>query len=191
MKKMWAGTACGPDADRGVSGGGVCHRTGRAGIRRDRATALRRRTAGWCTRIPGSKDRGRSTARWSIPLRSRRDPAACIPRDGATAPTAGWYQYADGSWPAGGWKCIDSRWYYFEEGGHVKTGWFQENGIWYYLNPVDDGTYGAMRTGWQIIDGKAYYFNASSEGVTGAMLANTTTPDGYQVGADGAMILQP
>ena len=48
-----------------------------------------------------------------------------------------------------------------------------------------------MRTGWQIIDGKAYYFNASSEGVTGAMLANTTTPDGYQVGADGAMILQP
>ena len=50
----------------------------------------------------------------------------------------------------------ESRWYYFEEGGHVKTGWFQENGIWYYLNPVDDGTYGAMRTGWQIIDGKAY-----------------------------------
>ena len=106
------------------------------------------------------------------------------------SPNGWWYMCEDGSWPAGGWKCIDSRWYYFTEGGHVKTGWLYDNGNWFYLNPVDDGTYGAMRTGWQIVDGKAYYFNAASGGVFGAMLKSTTTPDGYQVGADGAMILK-
>ncbi len=106
------------------------------------------------------------------------------------SPDGWWYQYSDGSWPAGGWKCIDSRWYYFEETGHLKTGWLEKDGIRYYLNPVDDGSFGAMRTGWQVIDGKDYYFNMSSEGVYGALLANTITPDGYQVGSDGARIIQ-
>jgi len=106
------------------------------------------------------------------------------------SPNGWWYLCEDGSWPAGGWKCIDSRWYYFTTGGHVQTGWLQDGGNWFYLNPVDDGSFGAMRTGWQIVDGKAYYFNASSDGVYGAMLKSTTTPDGYQVGADGAMILK-
>ena len=45
-----------------------------------------------------------------------------------------------------------------------------------------------MRVGWQIIGGKAYYFNGSSDGTYGALLTNTTTPDGYRVGADGAMV---
>lgn len=105
------------------------------------------------------------------------------------SPEGWWYLKADGSWLNDGWECIDGRWYYFEESGHAKTGWFEENGARFYLNPVDDGTYGAMRTGWQIIDGKAYYFNASSDGTLGALLRNTTTPDGYQVGADGAAVL--
>ncbi len=106
------------------------------------------------------------------------------------SPNGWWYLCEDGFWPAGGWQCIDARWYYFTDGGHVKTGWLQDGGNWFYLNPVDDGSYGSMRIGWQIVNGKAYYFNASSDGVYGAMLVNTTTPDGYQVGADGAMILK-
>lgn len=42
---------------------------------------------------------------------------------------------------------------------------------------------------WHEIDGKWYYFNtASDKGTLGAILANTTTPDGYQVDANGAWI---
>ena len=58
----------------------------------------------------------------------------------------------------------------------------------YYLNPVDDGTLGMMRTGWQVIDGKSYYFNTQSDGTMGRLYVDTTTPDGYRVGADGAMV---
>lgn len=58
--------------------------------------------------------------------------------------------------------------------------WIQENdGRWWYR--LDDGTY--PFNNWYTIDGKSYYFDAA-----GYMMANTTTPDGYQVGADGAWI---
>ena len=58
--------------------------------------------------------------------------------------------------------------------------WKQEaDGRWWYQN--DDGSY--TTNNWQQIDGKYYYFDAQ-----GWMLSNTTTPDGYQVGADGAWI---
>ena len=33
-----------------------------------------------------------------------------------------------------------------------------------------------------------YYFHEVSDGTRGHLLTNTTTPDGYQVGADGAWI---
>ena len=69
------------------------------------------------------------------------------------------------------------------------TGWYSDqNSAKYYLNPVDDGMLGAMRTGWQLIDKKAYYFNTMSDGTQGRLLLNTVTPDGYQVGADGAWV---
>ena len=69
------------------------------------------------------------------------------------------------------------------------TGWFTDgDGNRYYLNPVDDGTLGMMRTGWQVIDGRSYYFNTQSDGTMGRLFVNATTPDGYQVGADGALI---
>lgn len=57
----------------------------------------------------------------------------------------------------------------------------QENGQWKYQN--DDGSYA---TGWIEDSGKNYYLDAN-----GIMLANTTTPDGKQVGADGALIPAP
>lgn len=57
--------------------------------------------------------------------------------------------------------------------------WKQDtNGRWYQN---DDG--GFPTNCWQEIDGKQYYF-----GGDGYVLVNTTTPDGRQVGADGALI---
>ena len=36
-----------------------------------------------------------------------------------------------------------------ESGVQIKNaGWNQTGGKWYYLNPVSDGTRGAMKTGW-------------------------------------------
>lgn len=104
------------------------------------------------------------------------------------SPSGWWYQYSDGGWPTAGWKYIDSRWYYFNQGGHAATGWVTVDGKTFYLNPTDDGTYGSMRTGWQIVDGKAYYLNAMGGRTLGELLKDTTTPDGYKVGPDGAMI---
>ena len=61
----------------------------------------------------------------------------------------------------------------------VSEGWKQDNTGWWYQNA--DGSYPANT--WKEIGGKQYYF-----GSDGYMLENTTTPDGYQVGADGAWI---
>lgn len=61
--------------------------------------------------------------------------------------------------------------------------WKQTDGRWWYQN--DDGSYPA--NGWQWIDSnndgvaESYYFDAA-----GWMLANTVTPDGYTVDANGA-----
>lgn len=47
----------------------------------------------------------------------------------------------------------------------------------------DDGSYPV--NSWKEINGKWYYFDS-----IGYMLENTTTPDGYKVGADGAWIIE-
>lgn len=57
--------------------------------------------------------------------------------------------------------------------------WQQDSTGWWYQN--DDESYPAGQ--WKEIEGKHYYFGAD-----GYMLSNTTTPDGYQVGADGAWV---
>lgn len=63
------------------------------------------------------------------------------------------------------------------------AGWQQNTTGWRWQN--DDGSWHA--NGWQWLDGngdgvaECYYFNGD-----GYMLANTTTPDGYTVNADGA-----
>ena len=69
-----------------------------------------------------------------------------------------WYQYANGSYPANGWLQISGVWYCFDSAGAMRTGWSQDGNAWYYCNS------------------------------SGAMLANTRTPDGYYVGANGAWI---
>lgn len=70
-----------------------------------------------------------------------------------------WYRNLDGSYTTNNWHKINDVWYYFGSDGYMMTGWVQVDGEWYYCDPV-----------------------------SGAMWANTTTPDGYQLGADGAMV---
>lgn len=57
--------------------------------------------------------------------------------------------------------------------------WVQDAQGWWYLDA--DGSY-PVNT-WKEINGKQYYFGAD-----GYMLHDTVTPDGYNVGADGAWI---
>ena len=66
-----------------------------------------------------------------------------------------WYQNPDGTWPASGWQQIDGIWYFFNAQGYRQTGWVLWNNQQYYCDS----------------DGK--------------MLADTTTPDGYYVDANG------
>lgn len=60
--------------------------------------------------------------------------------------------------------------------------WQQDSGGRWYEE--DDGTYPAGT--WKWIKGRYYYFDGR-----GYMLSDTTTPDGYQVGADGAFLPGP
>lgn len=117
----------------------------------------------------------------------------------------GWCYKNGDSYLVGGWHQIfwrgETLWYHFDKKGYTDTGWYKEKGFWYYLGKdrggmntglteVDGNTYfldvenGKMTTGWVQLDEKWYYFDKQS----GFMLKDTTTPDGYQVGADGAMI---
>lgn len=73
--------------------------------------------------------------------------------------TGWWYAKNDGSYPVGSWQNINGQWYFFNEKGYMATGWIAWNG-------------------------KQYYCDSTS----GQMLANTTTPDGAKVGADGAKL---
>jgi glucan-binding YG repeat protein len=77
-----------------------------------------------------------------------------------------------------GWKKDGSGWKFLTPGGCPKDTWVEDNHHWFWI----DGE-GYMVTGWRLIDGKWYYFNDRGE-----MLENTTTPDGYAVGADGALL---
>lgn len=69
-----------------------------------------------------------------------------------------WYQNADGSYPASQWKEVDGKWYYFDAEGYMATGWINVGGVDYCLAP------------------------------DGALYVSCTTPDGYNVDANGAWI---
>lgn len=64
----------------------------------------------------------------------------------------------------------------------MQTGWVNVSGTWYYLNPISDGTRGAMKTGWINDRGTWYYLYPN-----GAM-AHDTTINGYRLGSNGAWI---
>lgn len=102
------------------------------------------------------------------------------------------FRRSDGTEAVSCWLYISwngsNDWYYFNADGTMATGWIMLDNMWYYLHPASDGGQGRMYTGWHLIDGKWYYFHNISDGTRGHMLSGTTTPDGFQVGADGAWI---
>ena len=73
--------------------------------------------------------------------------------------TGWWYAYSTGGYPVNKWGYIGESWYFFNEKGYMATGWIHWNGKQYYCDPA-----------------------------SGQMLADTTTPDGSAVGADGSKI---
>lgn len=120
-----------------------------------------------------------------------------------------WYRFDEKGGLLSGWFEENGKWYYLNpehDGfyGAMRTGWLlAEDGYWYYLNPQD----GVMVTGWTEVERKRYYFNPVGYNRTwlpdgnggwkwtgstampyGAMYADTVTPDGMKVGADGARI---
>lgn len=83
---------------------------------------------------------------------------------GTTTSSEGWQQDATGWW----WRNAD--------GSYPTNQWKEVNGKWYYF----EGSGYMAANKW--IDGTYYV------GADGAMYVNTTTPDGYQVDANGAWI---
>ncbi|MGI5958047.1 MAG: hypothetical protein ACOX60_01335 [Massiliimalia sp.] len=98
-----------------------------------------------------------------------------------------------------GWQFINNKWYYLNSNGAMATGWVKDGNKWYFMNK--DGSmhfgwlswagywyhldsHGVMSTGWKQVNGKWYYMYAEN----GRMAANTTTPDGYYVNANGEWI---
>lgn len=95
------------------------------------------------------------------------------------------YANTEGLSPSGG-NQSGITWKYFtgEEDNngypiYLKNEWMQFEKGWCYFN--DEGL--TQPCTWLEINGKWYYFDESS-----IMLHDTTTPDGYTVGSDGAWI---
>ncbi len=95
--------------------------------------------------------------------------------------TKGWYYIkSDGARAANEWLNINQTEYWIDPDGYMATGWRQFiDDNWYFFKSD-----GAMAVnGWAMDNGKWFYLGAD-----GAMVVNTRTPDGYQVGSDGAWI---
>ena len=110
------------------------------------------------------------------------------------------YMKPDGTYVSNGWLQLDDKKYYMDENGVKLTdtitpdgyyvningektsympGWFKDGDNWRYI--LKNGYY--AQNGWlqDPATQKYYYFNMAA-----IMEADTTTPDGYCVGADGA-----
>lgn len=75
--------------------------------------------------------------------------------------------------------------YYFDTEGNMVTGWVQTNDDkWYFFNNEKTVDEGKLCLGWKQIDGSWYFFSTND----GSMLTNTTTSDGYKIGADGKWV---
>ena len=89
-----------------------------------------------------------------------------------------WYYLNAGGSMAVGWIFYKEQWYYLNTDGSMQIGWLLDKEKWYFLN--EDGS---MKTGWLQDNNKWYYLKQNGE-----MAVSETTPDGYQVGADGVWI---
>ena len=75
--------------------------------------------------------------------------------------------------------------YYFDETGNMVTGWVKTgDNKWYFFNNEKTLDEGKLCIGWKQIDGAWYFFSSND----GSMMTNTTTSDGYRVGADGRWV---
>ncbi len=79
-----------------------------------------------------------------------------------------WYQYSDGSYPAGKWMQNGGKWYYFNQYGYMVIGSQYIDGSWYYF----DGK-GEMLTGWQQYSGGWWYHNANGVWISSDYANNT------------------
>lgn len=89
------------------------------------------------------------------------------------------YSYAEGMSPQ---KFSDDEQVYLyrnDDDTYFTNGWKQVWDSWYYFG--EDGL--SKQNTWAEIDGNWYYFDNFSR-----MLHDTTTPDGYYVGSDGAWV---
>lgn len=89
-----------------------------------------------------------------------------------------WYYLNAGGNMAVDWIFYKEQWYYLNADGSMQIGWILNKDKWYFLN--EDGS---MKTGWLQDNNKWYYLKQNGE-----MAVSETTPDGYQVGADGVWI---
>lgn len=71
--------------------------------------------------------------------------------------------------------------YVYEDYHFAKNEWKYVADEWYYFGDNEK----SIQNTWAEIDGKWYYFDKFS-----VMLHDTTTPDGYTVGSDGAWITE-
>mgnify|MGYP004514083871 FL=1 len=90
-----------------------------------------------------------------------------------------WYQYEDGSYPAGRLCKIGNTWYGFDASGWMQTGWGIYNNTWYYFSAS-----GAMQTGWLNLRNTWYYLRADGSMTTGWLNLENTW---YYLRADGSM----
>lgn len=100
-----------------------------------------------------------------------------------------WYYIHQGK-RVTGWLSVSGDWYLMDSNGNMLYGWQKVNDQWYYLNTKHDGTFGKMLTGWIVVNNKWYYLcpSGNTDYGYGTLLMNTTTPDGFKVGPDGAWI---
>ena len=90
-----------------------------------------------------------------------------------------WYQYEDGSYPAGRLCKIGNTWYGFDASGWMQTGWGIYNNTWYYFSAS-----GAMQSGWLNLGNTWYYLREDGSMATGWLnLGNTW----YYLRGDGSM----
>lgn len=88
------------------------------------------------------------------------------------------FRYDNGEY-ASGWLQTSGSWYYFDTQTHIAlTGWINTtDNKWYYINP-DTAT---VSHGWVWVHNDWYYLDPT----TGELLANTITPDGYEINEYG------